>query len=175
MTDHGQFSVFKDCIARRMLLSQATTPSQDESDSALDEFSSYLAAEAWTTLPVPIKTASYAKREELSKSIPDIKDPESLNLDSISPGFTDTLVSYRLVSDEDDAIRFLRNVIVDFVEQATAPPPVWSSTRTKECEICEREVPLTYHHLIPRAVHEKVLKKGWHAESMINSVAWLCR
>ena len=42
-------------------------------------------------------------------------------------------------------------------------------------EICEREVPLTYHHLIPREVHDKVLKKKWHPEAMLNSVAWLCR
>jgi len=169
-----QFTLFKDCIARKLLASNPNNPSHDDDpESALDEFSTYLAAEAWTTLPPLIKTASHDRHEELSKSIPDLK--ESLNLDSISPGFTDTLLSYRLVSDEEDATRFLRNVIVDFVEQATAPPPVWSSTRTKECEICEREVPLTYHHLIPRSMHEKVLKKGWHSESMINSVAWLCR
>jgi len=36
-------------------------------------------------------------------------------------------------------------------------------------------VPLTYHHLIPREVHRKVLKRGWHREDMLNSVAWLCR
>jgi hypothetical protein len=167
MTDDepSQFTLFKDCIARKLLASQ------DDSDSALDEFSTYLAAEAWTTLPLSIKTASYDKHE----AIPDPKDEDTLKLDSISPGFTDTLISYRLVSDEDDATRFLRNAVIDFVAQATAPPPVWSSTRTKECEICEREVPLTYHHLIPRSMHEKVLKKGWHSESIINSVAWLCR
>ena len=52
---------------------------------------------------------------------------------------------------------------------------MWSKTRTTECEICEREVPLTYHHLIPREVHDKVRKKKWHPEAMLNSVAWLCR
>ena len=171
----AQFSVFKDCIARKLLHFQATTttpdPSQEDSDSALDEFSTYLATEAWSTIPLPIRTANYDDREALSKAIPDL----TAYLDCISPGFTDTLVSYRLVSDEEEAKTFLRKIVGEFVEQATAPPPVWSSTRRKECEICEREVPLTYHHLIPRSVHEKVRKKGWHPESMINSVAWLCR
>ncbi|KAG1774565.1 hypothetical protein EV702DRAFT_1122875 [Suillus placidus] len=66
----------------------------------------------------------------------------------------------------------------DFISQACAPPPVWTSTCTKECEICEREVRLTCHHLIPRSTHAKVLKKKgrqMHPESMINFVAWLCR
>ncbi len=52
---------------------------------------------------------------------------------------------------------------------------MWFKTRTTECEICEREVPLTYHHLIPREVHDKARKKKWHPEAMLNSVAWLCR
>jgi len=69
----------------------------------------------------------------------------------------------------------LKEVLEEYVSAATAPPPVWSHTKAKECEICEREVPLTYHHLIPREVHKKALKRGWHPEWMLNSVAWLCR
>jgi len=66
-------------------------------------------------------------------------------------------------------------VVESYLEAAIAAPPVWVTTRRTECEICEREVPLTYHHLIPKAVHTKVLKRGWHKEFMLNSVAWLCR
>lgn len=36
-------------------------------------------------------------------------------------------------------------------------------------------MPLTYHHLIPKAAHARVLKRGWHTEDRLNSVAWLCR
>ena len=36
-------------------------------------------------------------------------------------------------------------------------------------------MPLTYHHLIPKSVHERVKKRGWHDEEKLNSVAWLCR
>ena len=178
MMDHSvsaQFLVFKDCLARKML--NMPNASFDDTESALAEFVTYLATEAWSSLPIVLRTATYDEREILFKSIPDINSGqlESLNLDSISSGFTDTLVSYCIVPDDDDALKFLRKVILDYVEHTTAPPPVWSSTRTTECEICERQVPLTYHHLIPRSTHEKVLKKGWHSAAMLNSVAWLCR
>lgn len=36
-------------------------------------------------------------------------------------------------------------------------------------------MPLTFHHLIPRAVHAKVLKRGWHTEDKLEIGAWLCR
>ena len=167
-----QFLVFQDCLARNM-----PSASLDDTESALAEFIAYLATEAWSSLPTVLRTATYDGREILFKSIPDLSsgELESLNLDNISSGFTDTLVSYCIVPDDDDALKFLRKVILEYVEHTTAPPPVWSSTRTTECEICERHVPLTYHHLIPRSTHEKVLKKGWHSAAMLNSVAWLCR
>lgn len=33
----------------------------------------------------------------------------------------------------------------------------------------------TYHHLIPRQMHAKAVKRGWHKEWELNKVAWLCR
>ena len=33
---------------------------------------------------------------------------------------------------------------------------------------------LTYHHLIPREMHDTAVKRGWHPEWMLNRVAWLC-
>lgn len=168
-----QFSVFKDCLARRILSHhglQDCTDSElgNSSDLELDEFSSYLALEAWPTLPLCIRNASYETRSE-------IPDPETLPLETTALSFVDTLVSYQISPDEETSLDFLRKVIEDFLSQICAPPPVWSSTRTSECEICEREVPVTYHHLIPRSTHAKVLKKKWHPESRLNAVAWLCR
>ncbi|KAH9925244.1 uncharacterized protein B0H18DRAFT_1009268, partial [Fomitopsis serialis] len=104
----------------------------------------------WPALPGPLRSAAHEKRANL----PDV---DSFTLDNIPLTF------------------FLRKVLVEYVAEVTAPPPVWSRTRASECEICEREVPLTYHHLIPREVHAKALKKKWHLEGMLNSVAWLCR
>ncbi|KAH9850500.1 hypothetical protein C2E23DRAFT_314275 [Lenzites betulinus] len=167
-----QYSAFKDCLARRILAEPGIhgsthSDTQDETD-ALDDFSDYLASEAWPALPPTLREATYDTRA----SIPDLDD---LALDNISTTFSDTLVSCGVSDDADSAAAFLRRTLRDYVAEACAPPPVWSKTRTTECEICEREVPLTYHHLIPREVHNKVLKKKWHPEAMLNSVAWLCR
>lgn len=164
-----QFSTFKDCIARRMLAHPSSRQTEDSQESDLDEFSSFLALESWATLPPSLHTASYLTRS----SVP--TDVDDLPLDTTPVSFVDTLISYGFVSDHEEALRFLRKSIADYVSDIYAAPPPWSSTRTQECEICEREVPLTYHHLIPRATHKKVLKKKWHPEEMLNSVAWLCR
>lgn len=172
-----QFSMFKDCIAQLLLhISSNTSDAKtqvsgsvpENNQDGLDDFASYLAMEAWPIIPITLQNADYETRE----SIP---DPSTVSIDAVSTAFVDSLVSYGVVPDSDDASVFLKKTIQSYVEQACAPPPVWSSTRTEECAICGREVPLTYHHLIPRSVHAKVLKKGWHPKSMLNSVAWLCR
>lgn len=175
----SQFSTFKDCLAKR-LLSTFDLPmdGSEGSDDQFDDFTSYLASEVWPSLPRSLHNASYdslssddALREMTSDafSIP-------LNTIPIPTSFFDTLVSYSLFEDAGDCIRFLRKVLSDYLVEATSPPPIWKKTRTEECEICERNwVKLTYHHLIPRSVHAKVVKKKWHPESILNSVAWLCR
>ncbi|RPD53789.1 hypothetical protein L226DRAFT_517642 [Lentinus tigrinus ALCF2SS1-7] len=170
-----QYSTFKDCLARRILAEPGITEASTDQDDAdvLDDFTSYLSEEIWPTLPPALRSATHETRDQ----VPDIDD---LPLETTTPpSFVDTLSSYGLVPSDSDghevAVAFLRKVLRDYLEEACAPPPVWSKTRTTECEICEREVPLTYHHLIPREVHDKVVKKKWHPEAMLNSVAWLCR
>ncbi|TGZ80166.1 hypothetical protein EX30DRAFT_320474 [Ascodesmis nigricans] len=88
------------------------------------------------------------------------------------PYLLEELTGYNLT---DSPERILREVVEEYIGAASAPPPVWSKTRTTECEICDREGNVTYHHLIPRSVHKKVLKRGWHQEWRLNVVAWLCR
>ncbi|KIJ27521.1 hypothetical protein M422DRAFT_61135 [Sphaerobolus stellatus SS14] len=161
----SQFSLFKDCIARRVM---AHPSMSSEADDSLDDFSAFLASEAWSTLPSSLKSAT----NETKSAVPDL---ENIPLDTLSGAFTDTLLSYEIAADEDEVMKFLRRALEEYIEEACAAPPVWVRTRAEECEICGRAVPLTYHHLIPRSTHTKVLKKGWHSENMINSVAWLCR
>ena len=168
-----QYYLFKDTLAQSLLArlgdseeSQGSTTSAGESD--LDDFSSYLASESWPILPSPLQTATF----ELRNAVPDL---DVLPLNSLPTSFIDTLIAYGVTSDADESIALLRCILKAYIGEACAPPPIWSSTRTRECEICEREVPLTYHHLIPRSTHAKVLKRKWHPESILNSVAWLCR
>ncbi|EGN97347.1 hypothetical protein SERLA73DRAFT_184020 [Serpula lacrymans var. lacrymans S7.3] len=164
-----QFSSFKDCLARRIIsLSDFVVDSSNDSDSELDEFASFLALEAWPAFPTTLRQASYETRNT-------VPSPDDLSFENTPVAFGDTLVAYGLTSDYDESLEFLRKAVGDYIGLVCAPPPVWSSTRTKQCELCEREIPLTYHHLIPRATHAKVLKKNLHPESMLNSVAWLCR
>lgn len=86
---------------------------------------------------------------------------------------TDTLSTY---TPDLELLSLLNKALTEYIPSVTRPPPVWVSTRAEACEICERDwIPLSYHHLIPRGVHDKAIKKGWHDEWMLNSVAWLCR
>ncbi|KAI0067432.1 hypothetical protein BV25DRAFT_1867886 [Artomyces pyxidatus] len=163
-----QYYTFKDCLARQIIARSPSDSSSDVDDAQLDDFSSFLASEVWDILPSTLRDASYETRA----TVPDL---ETMSLDNVPPSFSDTLTSYALCPDDDGAETFLRRVLSSYAADVTAPPPPWPSTRTKECELCERDVPLTYHHLIPRSTHAKVLKRKWHPESMINSVAWLCR
>ena len=172
-----QFSTFKDCLARRLLsTSNLSTDGSEGSDDPLDDFTSYLASEVWSSLPTSLHDASYESLSSNNALKEMASDPFSILLDAVPTPFFDTLTSYSLFGDAEDCTRFLRKVLSDYLAEATSPPPVWKQTRTEECEICERSwVRLTYHHLIPRSVHAKVMKKKWHPESMLNSVAWLCR
>jgi hypothetical protein len=142
----------------------------------------YLAEEIFNNLPAEIQDLSH------SPSSVDGNDNstlvERLNLPStwlefeelshaMSGSVSDTLSTYDLP----DAAVVLSSTLPDYYSTATASPvePRWKATRTEACQLCEREwIPLTYHHLIPRSTHAKVLKKGWHDELDLNRVAWLC-
>lgn len=165
-TNSTQFATFKDCLARRTISLPDFLDS--EGGSEIEDFCSYLAVESWPALPNTVQNASY----DTKTLIPDL---ETLSLDNTPISFVDTMISYGLAADWDSALQFLRKTLEDYIRESCAPPPTWSSTRTIECEICDRAVPLTYHHLIPRSTHAKAMKKKWHPERMLNSVAWLCR
>lgn len=165
-----QFSLFKDCLVQRLIAKGGVLESaSSDADDDLEDFALYLSSELWLSLPVKIREATFETRDD----VPPI-EPETIHT-IVSPSFVDTLTSFGAPDADERAAVLVSKVIDDYLAEACAPPPVWSRTRTTECEICEREVPLTYHHLIPREVHAKVLKKKWHPESMLNSVAWLCR
>ncbi|PYH82146.1 hypothetical protein BO82DRAFT_374253 [Aspergillus uvarum CBS 121591] len=113
---------------------------------------------------------------------------ETLCSTTLPASVHDTLTTYALLADNpvkhgadadadaDALATFFTPILTEYITAVTRPPPVWATTRTDSCEICGRDwIPLSYHHLIPRSVHAKVLKKGWHPEWMLNSVAWLCR
>lgn len=101
------------------------------------------------------------------------------SFDTLDPELSESLSTYGIISPPaSDITTFLAPVLTAYLQATTTPPPAASSTRgnVSEYELCERDwVPLTYHHLIPRFVHAKAVKRGWHREEDLQNVAWLCR
>lgn len=96
----------------------------------------------------------------------------------LSPSIAESLTTYSLLPPSTTLTEFLLPVLTNYHETITTPPPSTTTLReaATECEICERAwIPLTFHHLIPKEVHAKVLKRGWHTEDVLNDPAWLCR
>lgn len=100
-------------------------------------------------------------------------------LEHLPPTVSDSLATYNL-TDVTTLDQFLEPVLAAYIQFSITAPPEYTSTlrasRPDGCEICGREhLPLTYHHLIPRQMHGKAVKRGWHKEWALQKVAWLCR
>ncbi|KAG8813238.1 hypothetical protein FRC19_002536 [Serendipita sp. 401] len=199
-TQSSCFSVLKDNVAYKVIQASNTIPSkgknkiepisadkdtaassQDDLAKELDEFVLYLTQELYDALPDKFKPQVVDESNEAQ--LPTKTDAESL---SAPPTFRDSLITYSLVNNEDSVDDMFHSILIAYTEElsslaedarrANLPPAAgWKSTRTDLCEICGRDVPLTYHHLIPRSTHDKVLKRKWHPPEMLNVVAWLCR
>ena len=141
----------------------------------------YLSSEIYQGLPNEMQHLSYSVVQNDPRLARKYSDPSSSNLTEkiellLPPPVAESLDAYALLPPTFDFHNLLASVLDDYVAATTAPPPVWTTTRASACEICERDwIPLTYHHLIPKQVHEKALKRKWHEEWRLNSVAWLCR
>ncbi|KAA8644761.1 hypothetical protein EYZ11_002181 [Aspergillus tanneri] len=173
----GRRNVKEDDLELSQQISTIPLPVRTDPEELAD-FTDFLASEIFTSLPRDLQTISYS----LVQHTPTLSDrytssvPTQTLLDTLPVSVADSLSVYGLIPDVSDVPDFLARVITEYVVGVTKPPPMWATTRSSACEICERDwIPLSYHHLIPRGVHAKVLKKGWHDKWMLNSVAWLCR
>ena len=148
----------------------------------------FLASETFPSLPKPLQTLTYSALQHGTSSLQSTYGTTPLETSTletvitplIPPSVTDSLAVYGIIpsGEEADLAQFLKGPVSEYIESVASPPPIvnWASTRTDACEICGRDwIPLSYHHLIPKEVHGKVLKRGWHDERMLNAVAWLCR
>ncbi|KAF5018812.1 hypothetical protein F66182_9205 [Fusarium sp. NRRL 66182] len=162
----------------------APTPEQDAEE--LSDFVDYLATEIFENLPEELQTLDYRTwrdDESLQEqySLPLTK--ESLSVLNLLPSVVETLTTYNLISADLYATShlpsspeaFILPVLTSYITPLIEPPPATRATRTGACELCARSwVPLSYHHLIPRFVHEKAVKRGWHHKEDLQNVAWLC-
>lgn len=145
----------------------------------------YLAEEIFLSLPPELRSLSYSAIQnnsdlELTYSAPLDSSLLERLLEALPLSIPDSLTSYNLIDCPSDLDRFLEPAFSAYITSTTSVPPehtpALATARPDGCEICEREhLPLTYHHLIPRAVHAKAVKRGWHREWELNKVAWLCR
>jgi hypothetical protein len=187
--DNANFDAFRDNLFSAVGGKLAAGPEQpskkalaaEPDPSELADFSDYLAREIFDSLPEELQCLSHhsLQNEAMSEkwSLPLTLTMLEELVDHVSGDVVDSLTAYGLiVPPKSDAQSFLAPVLSGYISAMTTPPPKWAETRTSACEICEREwVPMTYHHLIPKQVHAKVLKRKWHEEHRLNSVAWLCR
>jgi hypothetical protein len=155
-TDTPNFSALRECLTTPIICKASlthgstknTADTADTDTSELSDFIDFLATELWPLLPPHLQTADY----NAYLQDPTIKDFDSFNLKSVPLSFSESLIGYNLVADDDDVQKLIIAIMEEYVDAVCAPPPVWVETRTEECEICERNVPLTYHHLIPVCV-----------------------
>ena len=164
---------------------ESTTSNEEairEDPSDLADFSDYIASQIFHDLPPNLRTLSHQTLQDDPNLSETWSTPLTLTTlediaARISPTVTDSLTTYNLIAPPTtDLTTFLSPILTAYITTTTTPPPHPSTTRLTHCEICDRDwVPLTYHHLIPKKVHAKVLKRGWHEESQLGNVAWLCR
>lgn len=151
----------------------------------LSEFSDYIASIVFKSLPPELQTITHHTWAESPRLQEDYALPLTSNdisekiTPTLDPEASDSLTTYGILTPPtEDTTTFLAPILTTYLTTATAPPPPPSSTRSRatECETCGRGwVPLTYHHLIPRFVHAKAVKRGWHREEDLQAAAWLCR
>ncbi|KAI9901199.1 hypothetical protein N3K66_003016 [Trichothecium roseum] len=161
----------------------------------LADFAEYLSAEIFASLPPVLQLLTYRTWREAPESLqsqfslPITADAISSAID-LPDAVGESLATYGLVAPDLDNLSspssssslppspeaFLIPALTDYITPLTKPPPCSPRSKVTECELCEREwAPLTYHHLIPRFVHDKAVKRGWHRKEDLQNVAWLCR
>lgn len=169
-----------------VLSSEPVTAQQPKQDAEeLADFTEYIASLTFDSLPFELQTLthqiwtdSHTLQEKYSLPFTSANVSEHI-LDSLDVTISDSLITYGIITPPaEDITTLLAPVLTAYLTAITTPSPAASTTRGKitECEMCERDwVPLTYHHLIPRFVHAKAVKRGWHREEDLQNVAWLCR
>lgn len=172
-------------------------PSSGGADPARDaeelaDFIDYLASEIFESLSPELQELDYrtwrdSEGLQSDFSLPLTKtSPGLVSLsEALPPSVQETLRTYNLIAPDPTVDSpphlpptveaFLIPVLTAYLTPLTTPPPASTTTRTDACELCDRSwIPLSYHHLIPRFVHEKAVRRGWHRREDLQNVAWLC-
>ncbi|KAI1119878.1 hypothetical protein F5Y10DRAFT_147405 [Nemania abortiva] len=152
-------------------------------DDDLADFTDYIATETFICLPPELKTIDYhdyiaSPTLQTQYSLPLTGADIPTHLPNLDPSISDSLTAYGITNEQTRGVHeFLAPVLTSFLAALSTAPPPPSTTRADAdaCEICGRDwIDLSYHHLVPRFVHAKAVKRGWHRECDLQNVAWLC-
>ncbi|KAM0285452.1 hypothetical protein ACHAQH_001401 [Verticillium albo-atrum] len=163
----------------------AANVSQTSNDAEdIADFTDYIATQTFESVPADLQSLTHA----VWTTDPDLQTRYALPLTgaevttilpTLDPDVADSLTIYGIIDGVSRGVpELLAPVLTEYVTALTAPPPPPRATRNQAegCELCGRDwIPLTYHHLIPRFVHDKAVRRGWHQAEDLDNVAWLCR
>lgn len=172
----------------------SSSSAQEPTDAEeLSEFVDYLASEIFSSLPEELQglehyiwAASTDLQERYSPLPLETEFVSSKVLQNLDPSIPESLVAYGIVESvplatsadaHAGAATLLAPVVSAYLASVTAapPPPISTKALATGCELCGRDwINLSYHHLIPRKVHAKVVKRGWHRPDELQNVAWIC-
>lgn len=150
-------------------------PGPEEAGAELAEFTEYIASETFECLGPELQSLTHTTWESIRDKY-DLPlaahDAEEL-LRGLDPGVDESLRTYT----SRPAAAFLAPVLTTYLTAAATPPPPFRTTKGEAsgCELCARDwVALSFHHLIPREVGDKAVRRGWHRREDLGRGAWLC-
>ena len=139
--------------------------SQHIDQTLLDRFATRL----FMALPPDLRSISVQKAKDVPEGYSNVYSKSNIMLISLSlPDDLDKGTKSYLDIAEAKLKGLYVPILCDYVKAA--------SQNYGSCEICQRHrFKLTRHHLIPRVMHDRLLKQGSCGKYQLNRVAWLCR
>lgn len=183
-------------VSARVLVPSRRNASQATTFEEVTEAAEYLADEIeahGVHLPSPVTGGGDEKDTQgqieaaLTQILGGEPTLENLEAHPLYPLVLTTLEEVFLVSPTQKAARIASDITEDTIRSLLCPlQSSEDGTATKaprhkkgtlgECELCERSMPLTEHHLIPRTEHHRLATQGVFALAEMRSrLAMLCR
>lgn len=153
----------------------APAPADTEGEADLAEFTEYIASETFECLPPELRSLTHTTWTTIRDAydLPLTGPDAEPILRDLDPSVDESLQTYTSRS----AAEFLAPVLTSYLTTFTNPPtpPRALKASAEGCELCGRDwVRLSFHHLIPREVGDKAVKRGWHRREDLEKGAWLC-
>lgn len=121
----------------------------------------------------------------LSKEIHENQSSVLLSKENMYSLLQENLNNFNLTSSSKEAIRLCQTLVEELndpsnfqVEEEEEEEADYNSDQEYDdgmCLLCGRDMPLTWHHLIPRTTHKKLLKRNLYTTKELNRGIMICR